>query len=218
MAFFTIKNGKKIAGAPAVLRSSFRFNSELGKKLFSRSRLSVQKEVEPGKKPRVNGLLGLKTPIPENYKILVENGSEQSVLSLSAVNLLPKRTHATEFRCIEGWVDDISYSGANFSEFMSFHNFGKKKNGEYYNYVGLETPDGKYYVSIDMESMLHPQTILAYEMNGMPLDSPNGAPLRLIIPIKYGIKSLKRIGKIIFSDEQLRDYWAERGYDWYSGL
>ena len=218
MAFFTIKSSKKVAGAPQILRSSFEFNSNLGSRLFSRSRLSVQKEVEQGKKPRVNGLLGLKTPIPADYKIEIKNGSVDSVLTLGEVNLLPKRTHATEFRCIEGWVDDISYSGANFSEFMAFHGLGKKANGDYYEYVGLETPDGKYYVSIDMESMLHPQTILAYEMNGMPLDLQNGSPLRLIIPIKYGIKSLKRIGKIIFSDERPRDYWAERGYDWYSGL
>jgi DMSO/TMAO reductase YedYZ molybdopterin-dependent catalytic subunit len=66
--------------------------------------------------------------------------------------------------------------------------------------------------------MMHEQTVLTYEMNERPLSLENGAPLRLIIPVKYGIKSLKRIGKIIFSDERLPDYWAERGYDWYSGL
>lgn len=217
-AYFFIKNGQKTAGAPKVLRSSFEFNSKLGQKLFSRSRLSVKKEIPIGKKPRVNGLLGLKSALPEDYKIRVLNGEVEVNLPINAINLLPKRTHSTEFRCIEGWVEDISYSGANFSEFMNFHQLGKKKNGEYYSFVGLVTPDGKYYVSIDIESMLHPQTILAYEMNGAPLDLENGAPLRLVIPVKYGIKSLKRIGKIIFSDTRPKDYWAERGYDWYSGL
>lgn len=218
VAFVAIKNGKKISGAPELLRSSFEFNSRLGQKLYGRSRLSVEKTVPAGKKPRVNGLLGLKSAIPEDYQILIRNGDSESLLPLSAVELLPKRTHATEFRCIEGWADDISYSGANFSEFMDFHHLGRREDGEYYRFVGLETPDGAYYVSIDMESMLHPQTILATEMNGAPLDSPNGAPLRLVIPIKYGIKSLKRIGKIVFTDERPKDYWAERGYDWYSGL
>jgi DMSO/TMAO reductase YedYZ molybdopterin-dependent catalytic subunit len=66
--------------------------------------------------------------------------------------------------------------------------------------------------------MLHSQTYLAYEMNGAPLSDDNGAPLRLIIPIKYGIKSLKRIGTIRFSNEPLPDYWAEQGYDYYAGL
>jgi DMSO/TMAO reductase YedYZ molybdopterin-dependent catalytic subunit len=55
-------------------------------------------------------------------------------------------------------------------------------------------------------------------MNGMPLSQENGSPLRLFIPVKYGIKSLKQIGKIYFSDERPPDYWAERGYDWYAGL
>lgn len=218
MAYFTIKHGEQSEGTPKLLRASFDFNSQLGRKLFSKSRLSVKKDVPKGKRPRVNGSLGLKSALSSDYKIEIEAGTHKTSLPLNAVNLLPKRSHATEFKCIEGWVDDISYSGANFSEFMNFHQLGKKENGEYYKYVGLETPDGKYYVSIDMESMLHPQTILAYEMNGMPLDLPNGAPVRLIIPIKYGIKSLKRIGKIIFSDERPKDYWAERGYDWYSGL
>jgi DMSO/TMAO reductase YedYZ molybdopterin-dependent catalytic subunit len=55
-------------------------------------------------------------------------------------------------------------------------------------------------------------------MNGKPLGDKNGAPLRLIVPVKYGIKSLKRIGKIFFSDTRPKDYWAEQGYDWFSGL
>ena len=66
--------------------------------------------------------------------------------------------------------------------------------------------------------MMHEQTLLAYEMNGDPLNAKHGFPLRLVIPVKYGIKNLKQIGKIFFSDERPPDYWAERGYDWYAGL
>jgi DMSO/TMAO reductase YedYZ molybdopterin-dependent catalytic subunit len=85
-------------------------------------------------------------------------------------------------------------------------------------YVGLNTPDKKYYVGIDTKSILHPQTILCYEMNGKPLPMKQGYPLRLIIPVKYGIKHLKRIGTIFFSTSKPKDYWYERGYDYYSGL
>ena len=70
---------------------------------------------------------------------------------------------------------------------------------------------------IDMPSAIHPQTILCYEMNGQPLPKIQGAPLRLIIPVKYGIKHLKRIGTLFFSDKPPRDYWAEEGYDYYAG-
>ena len=112
----------------------------------------------------------------------------------------------------------LQYKGTRFSDFMDAYGVGRKSDGTPYRYVGLETPDGGYYVSIDMKSMLHPQTLLTYEENGRPLSDENGAPVRLMIPIKYGIKSLKRVGRIFFSDERPPDYWAERGYDWYSGL
>lgn len=60
--------------------------------------------------------------------------------------------------------------------------------------------------------------LLAWEMNGTPLTSERGAPLRLVIPVKYGIKNIKRIGSIRFTAERPTDYWAERGYDWFAGL
>ena len=55
-------------------------------------------------------------------------------------------------------------------------------------------------------------------MNGRSLTRGHGAPLRLYLAVKYGIKSLKRIGLIRFQDELPADYWADRGYDWYAGL
>ncbi len=63
----------------------------------------------------------------------------------------------------------------------------------------------------------HPQTLLCYEMNGEPLTLEHGAPLRLVTPVKYGIKNIKRIGTIRFTDKRPADFWAERGYDWYAG-
>lgn len=172
-----------------------------------------------GRPPRVNGSLGLASEFDlENYNVKVQSGEKQLQLSITALKVIPKSDYSTLFKCIEGWSEDFQYAGARFSDFMKFYNVGKKPDGKYYAYVGLETPDGKYYVSIDMESMLHEQTVLAYEMNDRPLRPENGSPLRLMIPIKYGIKSLKRIGRIYFSDKRPRDYWAERGYDWYSGL
>ena len=55
-------------------------------------------------------------------------------------------------------------------------------------------------------------------LNDELLNGNHGQPLRLIIPVKYGIKNLKRIGSINFSNTRPRDYWAEQGYDYYSGL
>lgn len=218
--FYVVKKSDRIGGASAILRKSFLWNEDVSRILRSNKRLSLERPRPPkGTPPRVNGMLGLKSELDlSNYKILVESGKKKIELPVSAFKVIPKSDYSTLFKCIEGWSEDFQYAGTRFSDFMKFYDLGKKPDGKYYAYVGLETPDKKYYVSIDMESMLHEQTVLAYEMNDAPISIANGAPLRLIIPIKYGIKSLKRIGRIFFSDERPRDYWAERGYDWYSGL
>ena len=65
---------------------------------------------------------------------------------------------------------------------------------------------------------LQPQTLLCYEMSGEAISEEHGAPLRLCIPTKYGIKNIKQIGKIEYRAERPKDYWAERGYDWFAGL
>jgi DMSO/TMAO reductase YedYZ molybdopterin-dependent catalytic subunit len=82
----------------------------------------------------------------------------------------------------------------------------------------MQTPDQTYFVGLDMASALHPQTLLCYEMNGADLTSDHGAPLRLVIPVKYGVKNIKRIGKITYTNDRPEDYWANEGYDWYAGL
>jgi DMSO/TMAO reductase YedYZ molybdopterin-dependent catalytic subunit len=69
-----------------------------------------------------------------------------------------------------------------------------------------------------MPAAMHPQTLLVYEMNGKPLPMEHGGPLRLIIPHKYGVKNIKRIGRLIYADRPPKDYWAEQGYDYYAGL
>ena len=60
--------------------------------------------------------------------------------------------------------------------------------------------------------------MLALREGTEPLDQAHGAPLRLATPNKYGIKCLKRIGVIRYTNERPPDYWAERSYDWYAGL
>lgn len=220
VAYNTIVTGEESMGTPLLLRKSFQWNEEVLRILRSNKRLSEKRPKPPkGKEPRVNGMLGLESNLElEEYKVQIESGKKKIFLPLPAFKVIPKVRFSTLFKCIEGWSEDTAYGGAKFSDFMNFYDVGRKPDGKFYSYVGFETPDKEYYVSIDMESMLHDQTVLAYEMNGAPLSLENGAPLRLIIPIKYGIKSIKRIGRIFFSDNRPRDYWAEQGYDWYSGL
>ncbi len=134
------------------------------------------------------------------------------LLSLDEIKSLPRVEMTTELKCIEGWSQVVNWAGVRFSDFAA--KFAPPQNTKY---VSLVTPDRAYYVGWDMPSILHPQTLLAYEMNGAPLEAIHGAPLRLVTTTKYGIKQLKRIGRIEFTNERPADYWAEQGYDWYSG-
>src|SRR3569833_197276 len=118
----------------------------------------------------------------------------------------------TEFKCFEGWSLIQKWAGVRFSEIAN-----RYVNESYARYVSISTPDGQYFVGWDIQSIMHPQPLLAYELNGQPLTSEHGAPLRLASPLKYGIKQIKRIGRIEFTNERPKDYWAEQGYDWYSG-
>jgi DMSO/TMAO reductase YedYZ molybdopterin-dependent catalytic subunit len=135
-------------------------------------------------------------------------------LTLADIQALPRHEQIIDFKCVEGWSTVTQFSGARLSEFTARFAPGSEKAA----YVGMKTPDAQYYVSLDMPSALHPQTLLAYEMNGAPLTDDHGAPLRLVIPVKYGIKNIKRIGSIEYTNTRPDDYWAERGYDWYAGL
>jgi len=136
-------------------------------------------------------------------------------LSLPEIEKLPKVDVIFDFKCIEGWSQVTHWAGVPLKTFMDHYHLNTQ---EKMNYVGLQTIDKKYYVGIDMPSALQSQTILCYEMNNKPLPVNQGYPLRLIIPVKYGIKHLKQIGTMYFSNEKPPDYWAERGYDYYAGL
>ena len=84
------------------------------------------------------------------------------------------------------------------------------------DYAAMATPDGDYYVGLDMASALHPQTLLCYEMEGRPLTPEHGAPLRLATrSIRVQKPQADRYHPV--HRRAACDYWAERGYDWYAG-
>jgi DMSO/TMAO reductase YedYZ molybdopterin-dependent catalytic subunit len=134
---------------------------------------------------------------------------------LDDIKKLPRKDVIFDFKCIEGWSQVTHWAGVPLKTFMQYYHLDAQ---EKLGYVGLQTVDKKYYVGVDMPSALQSQTILCYEMNNKSLPMNQGFPLRLIIPVKYGIKHLKQIGTIYFSDQKPPDYWAERGYDYYAGL
>jgi len=215
--FSRIKRQPTEAGALKPLRKGLDFNETVFSSVFNKAKLVEEYPVSKAvKKVRVNGMVGLTESIEEESwrLIIVRAPGDTFQLTLDDIKQLPKKDLVFDFKCIEGWDQVTHWGGVPFKTFMHHYQLDQQSKMKY---IGLQTPDKRYYVGIDMPSALHPQTLLCYEMNGKPLPSDQGFPLRLIIPVKYGIKHLKRIGTLSFSNEKPRDYWAERGYDYYAG-
>jgi DMSO/TMAO reductase YedYZ molybdopterin-dependent catalytic subunit len=215
---------------PWPLRRMHRFNQGLAESLWSPGRLAptFPREIVQGP-ARTNGLIGLdRAPDPAwRLRIQHEGRAGETTLDLSAVQKGPRTDLVTELKCVEGWGEVMHFAGVRFVDFVTRLGLATRSgrppdpegNGrDLYRYVYMETPEREYYVGLDMASALHPQTLLCDTMNGQPLTADHGAPLRLYLAVKYGYKSLKRIGLIRFQDERPADYWVERGYDWYAGL
>ncbi|MEO6550895.1 MAG: molybdopterin-dependent oxidoreductase, partial [Ferruginibacter sp.] len=207
------------SGARKPLRRALNQNELLFRKTFSKDHLvKTYPTSMADPNVRVNSLIGLED---DSYKAqdwsLTINKKDGTSMQLKLKDLasLPKTEIVYDFKCVEGWDQISHWGGVKFIDFIEHFNLQEEAKLQY---AGFVTPDKEYYVGIDMPSALHPQTLLAYEMNGKPLQPKHGEPLRLIIPVKYGIKNLKRLGTISFSDERPPDYWAEQGYDYYSGL
>lgn len=195
------------------LRDGLEWNESISRAYFSSARLSPRFRPVDISRARMNGRLGLKSAIDlDAWRLRVEGAAVPVALTLDEIRALPRHTMITELRCIEGWSTIVQWTGARFADLVNrFPPAGVPQ------YVAMETPDRGYYVGLDFESAMHPQTLLAYEMNGAPLPMLHGAPLRLAIPVKYGIKNIKRIGTIRYTNIRPTDFWGERGYDWYSG-
>jgi hypothetical protein len=207
------------AGAHQPLRKALNATELAMRNTFSPNHLvKTYPKSMAAKRVRVNSKLGMMGSSFElaawRLAILKKDGTSLLV-SLDELKALPKTEIVFDFKCVEGWDQVQHWGGVRFIDFVNHYGLQDESKFEY---VGLSTPDNKYYVGIDMPSAMHPQTMLAYEMNDQPLLPQHGQPLRLIVPVKYGIKNLKRIGTIAFSNNRPPDYWAERGYDYYSGL
>lgn len=208
-----LRTRERVDGVAWPFRRVLEANEALSRGYFSTARLSPIFRPSDITRARINGRLGLTTPIDlDAWRLRIEGAAQPLMLTLDDIRALPVHEMITELRCIEGWSTIVQWKGARLADLMAKHPPAHRPE-----FVSLETPGRGYYVGLDLESAIHPQTLLAYEMNGQPLPPLHGAPLRLAIPVKYGIKNIKRIGTIRYTNVRPADFWAERGYDWYAG-
>jgi DMSO/TMAO reductase YedYZ molybdopterin-dependent catalytic subunit len=134
-------------------------------------------------------------------------------LSLADLERMPRTTLRLRHYCIEGWTAVASWTGVRLAEIARAVGADSRAD-----YVEFGSFDSGYSSSWDRESALHPQTLIAYAMNGAYLSAGHGAPARLYSNLKYGYKSVKYLASIRFLAERTGGYWEDRGYDWYAGL
>jgi DMSO/TMAO reductase YedYZ molybdopterin-dependent catalytic subunit len=176
------------------------------------------------------------------YKLAIGGLVEKPMaFSLAELKALPARTQITRHDCVEGWSCIGQWTGVPLHElldrvqpkpearFVVFHCFDR-----YDTDYTTEAPDpsqsldggqsSKFYGSIGMDAAVHPQSILAYSMNGQDLPVEHGAPLRLRVERQLGYKNTKYIQSIelVASFKSIGDghggYWEDQGYQWYGGI
>ena len=203
---------------PDVLRSAHELNEDIWRGLFRDGAMAPTFDFNESSMMRVNGRHGIREELDmDTWQLVVldDDGNELGVHTLEDLRGLPQEETIVEHKCVEGWSHVVTWGGPTFASFVNAW-YPEQANRAF---VGLSTPDREYNVGLEMPAMLHAQTLLALDLQRAPLTEEHGAPVRLSTPLKYGIKQIKRIGTIQFSDTQPEnDYWTVRGYDWYAAL
>lgn len=144
--------------------------------------------------------------------------------SLAALKDMPARTQITRHDCVEGWSAIGKWTGIPLGDLM--HKVQPLPNAKYavFHCADIDDEGTPYYESMAIQDCYHPQTILAYELNGKPLDVPHGAPLRLRFERQLGYKHAKYVERIELVESLAGigsgkgGYWEDQGYEWYAGI
>jgi DMSO/TMAO reductase YedYZ molybdopterin-dependent catalytic subunit len=207
------------------LNKALRIDDDVAEALYSANR-SVPTYTKSQITPLKNNYNG-STPDPgyiSGWKLTLDGLASGLSLSLDIRNLLTRfsgHEQITRLVCVEGWSAIARWAGLRFDNLLrAYPPMSQAKWARVESSVNLDAsgnPD-PYFMSLDLATARHPQTLLATHFNGQPLTVDHGAPLRLLVPVKLGLKNVKAITKIIYVAEEPRDYWAERGYSRYDGI
>lgn len=138
--------------------------------------------------------------------------------TLPMLQAMPSVRYTVKHHCVEGWTTIATWAGVPFSalaamveptaeaRYVRFDSFDVDRSGE------------AYANGWDLESVMHPQTIIAHAFNDRPLTAEHGAPARLYAPVKLGYKMTKYLTGVTFTRERPGGYWEDRGYPWLAGI
>ena len=208
-----------------LLNRALRIDDDVAEALYSRNRLVptyTKSQVTPLKN-NYNGVTPDPSYIPE-WRLTLDGLASGLSVSLNIRQLLLSfqlHEQITRLVCVEGWSAIAWWAGFRFDDLLrAYPPMSQAKWARLESSVNLGrwgNPD-PYFVSLDLSTARHPQTLFATHLNGKPLTVEHGAPLRLLVPVKLGLKNVKAITRITYTAEEPKDYWAERGYSNYDGI
>lgn len=134
-------------------------------------------------------------------------------LDLRELRALPAISYTVKHHCVEGWTAIGTWIGPPLATVLAMAEPLPEAR-----YLRFESFDAGYSNGWDLESALHPQTILAWAFNDRPLSVARGWPLRLYAPIKLGYKMTKYLTRIELTATRPGGYWEDRGYPWFAGI
>ncbi len=160
-----------------------------------------------------------------SYRLVVDGAIERpQAFALHRLRYMQAQTQITRHDCVEGWSAIGKWSGVPLAALLDV--VKPKDEARYVVFHCMDrSPDGMpYYESLSLQQARHPQTLLALDLNGKPLDADHGAPVRIRIPTQLGYKSAKWIARMevvasfatIFAGGG--GYWEDQGYEWYAGI
>jgi DMSO/TMAO reductase YedYZ molybdopterin-dependent catalytic subunit len=212
-------------GKEWLLNRALRIDDDVAEALYSENRMvpTYTKSQITELKNNYNGA----TPDPgyiSGWKLTLDGLASGLTISLGIRNLMTRfsiHEQITQLTCVEGWSAIAWWAGLRFDDLLyAYPPMSQAKWARVESSVNLDAAGNSdpYFMSLDLATARHPQTLLATHLNGLPLTVDHGAPLRLLAPVKLGLKNVKAITKITYSAEEPRDYWAERGYSRYDGI
>jgi sulfoxide reductase catalytic subunit YedY len=178
-------------------------------------------------KDRVKDLVGnfVSSPWPIEIKGLVEKPMMVDVTEL--VDAMPIEERVYRFRCVEAWAMIVPWTGFSLrkliekvrpkaeAKFLRFETANRPNQMPGMHSLPTANYPWPYFEGLRMDEAMHGLTLVATGIYGKPLPKQHGAPVRIIVPWKYGYKSIKSVVKIEFVDRQPKTFWETLSADEY---